>query len=300
MEYLDADFAYFLGMVIARGTISESGGVRQITISFPYSNLHIQGLDQPIDQETGIKLGLNTIRERLIDLLNANDVQIVESEGNIDLIMRFIRNALPWRLLLAVTEGQNSFRSFQIPSVFMSPDTPQDIKREFIKGFADVAGNIRPANRYVDGRNRVRLDVLNHSQNWQVPVHLCLLLQDGIDVPVQNITWGHPNMGRAFREHQINIFAIPFLEIGFSFQHKQTVLEQLARADEGGRANYEGCPGRRAVRKQKELDADEHDNRLPNELKGKHFDSYWQLCKALGCPREPHARQLPLPLESEE
>jgi hypothetical protein len=301
MNYIDLDYAYFLGMVIARGTISESGGVRQVAINFPHSSLEARGINLSIDQEVGIKLGLTSIRERLVDLLNA-DISQVESEGSIDLVIRFLRNALPWRQLLAITNRQNSFRSFQIPPLLLDPNTPFDVKREFIKGFADVAGNVRYANRFVDGRNRVRLDVLNHVQNWRVPVDLCLLMQEGLQVPVQLITWGHPNMNRDFREHQINIFALPFLQIGFTFKHKQAVLEELAQDDKEKNHNYAGCPGRRGLRKSKEHDPREGDNRLPSELRNKHFDSYWQICKVLGCPREPHAQQLalPEPLESEE
>ncbi|GIL13867.1 MAG: hypothetical protein BroJett038_25870 [Chloroflexota bacterium] len=302
MNYLDADFAYFLGMVIARGTISESGGVRQVTISFPYSSLEAHGITVSVDQETSINLGLVSIRERLLDLLNA-DITLVNSPGNIDLAIRFLRNALPWRSLLSVTRGQSSFRSFQIPQTFLDENTPDDLKREFVKGFADVAGNVRYANRYIDGRHRVRLDVLNHSLNWAVPVQLCLLLQEGLQIPVQNITWGHPNMNRDFREHQINIFALPFLKIGFTFQHKQAVLEELALQDAQRNDNRSvGCPGRRKIRVLKDSNDRENDDRLPPEIRGKHFDSYWQICKAFGCTREPQPAQLSLfePLESEE
>lgn len=205
--------------------------------------------------------------------------------------------------LLSVTQGQNSFRSFQVPPVFLDENTPDDLKREFVKGFADVAGNVRYANRYVDGRHRVRLDVLNHSLNWAVPVQLCLLLQEGLQIPVQNITWGHPNMNRDFREHQINIFAVPFLKIGFTFQHKPVVLEELALQDtQRNDSRFVGCPGRRRIRVLKDSDDRENDDRLPPEIRGKHFDSYWQICKAFGCTREPQPAQLSLfePLESEE
>jgi len=175
MNYLDPDWAYFVGMVVARGTLSESAGVRQITINFPHSGLEARGINLKVDQETSIRLGLNDIRLRLSDLLDT-EVETRGAEGTIDLVIRFMHNALSWRMLLRVTEGQLSFRGFQIPSIFLDSDTPEDLKREFIRGFADVAGNIRYANRYVDGRNRVRLDVLNSPQNWRVAVDLCQVL----------------------------------------------------------------------------------------------------------------------------
>ena len=36
LDYIDADVAYLLGLITARGTISEVGGSRQIRLEFPY------------------------------------------------------------------------------------------------------------------------------------------------------------------------------------------------------------------------------------------------------------------------
>jgi hypothetical protein len=116
------------------------------------------------------------------------------------------------------------------------------------------------------------------------------LLQDHLDVPVQAITWGHPNLGREFREHQINIFAREFLKIGFSFEHKQKLLEEFASQDANDypNARYEPCPGMRKERGKKPVDPDEANaDRLDPRLLSHHFDAYWQICKALGCTRMP-------------
>ena len=92
-------------------------------------------------------------------------------------------------------------------------------------------------------------------------------------------------MGRAFREHQINIFAEPFLQIGFSFRHKQKVLEEFAQKDRERLPNaaYRPCPAVRQIRKKKNADDAENDERLDAKLRGKHFDAYFQICRALGC-----------------
>ncbi|GIV07054.1 MAG: hypothetical protein KatS3mg017_0256 [Fimbriimonadales bacterium] len=199
-----------------------------------------------------------------------------------------------WRNLRLILGEASHFGSFQVPEVIRAMDTPEDYLREFIRGFADVAGNIRPANRYVDGRNRVRLDVLNYKNNWQLPVQLCYLLQERLEIPVQLITWGHPNLNRDFREHQINVFASPFLKIGFTFRHKQKVLEELAAQDNQNfpQVAYSFCPGERRLSRPKPENERENDaDRLPPEIVGKHFDAYWQICRALGCPRRPAASE---------
>lgn len=288
-DYIDGDVAYLAGLIVARGTILDSSGVRQLIIEFPHSSLEAQGISSTYDQETSIRLGLADIRERLLDLLDT-DISIVRRAGGVDFVIRFMRNSMIWRNILLLTENATSFPYFRVPQVLFDPGLPRDLKREFIRGYADVAGNIRHANRYTDGRHRVRLDVLNYPTNWEVSVQLCTLMQEHLDVPVQLITWGHPNLGRGFREHQINVFVRPFLEIGFSFEHKQQILEEFANHDDEhfGNASHTPCPGIRRLRKQKPRDPQESNyDKLDPLLAGNHYDAYWQICKTLGCTRRP-------------
>lgn len=296
LDYMDADVAYLMGLIMARGTLHEAHGIRQITIEFPFSTLHVKGLTESYDQETSIRLGLSDIRERLLELLQT-DIQIVRHANRIDLVIRFTRNTIAWRDILLLTQQATTFSTFHIPPIFFEPTLPRQWKVEFVRGYADVAGNVRIANRYVDGRHRVRLDVLNYPTNWNVPVQICTLLQEHLQVPVQLITWGHPNMGRGFREHQINIFADSFVPIGFSLEHKHHVLTELAafNTQHHGNAVTDPCPGERRIGKVKPSDEREHDSHLAPALHGNHYDAYWQICRALGCPRRPDlATQLPM------
>ena len=292
VDYIDADVAYLLGLITARGRISESGGIRQITIDFPYKALRVEGTSGSYDADTSIRLGLQQIQERLLELTGA-DITITPKDNSITLVLRFFRNTMVWRNILMHTQDRTGYEHFLVPQIFFSPDVPMDWKREYIKGFADVAGNIRHANRYINGAHRVRLDILNYQTNWEMPVQLCTVLEEHLAVPVQLITWGHPNMGRDFREHQLNIFAVPFGEIGFSLPHKQTILEEFIEHDEEHypTLDYSPCVGRKKLRTKKPRDKRESDDRLDDRLKGKHFNAYWQICKKLGCPRTPSAIQ---------
>ena len=292
VDYIDADVAYLLGLITGRGRISESGGIRQITIDFPYQALHVEGTSGSYNADTSIRLGLQQIQERLLELTGA-DITITPKDNSITLVLRFFRNTMVWRNILMHTQDRTGYEHFLVPQIFFSPDVPMDWKREYIKGFADVAGNIRHANRYINGAHRVRLDILNYQTNWEMPVQLCTVLEEHLAVPVQLITWGHPNMGRDFREHQLNIFAVPFGEIGFSLPHKQTILEEFIEHDEEHypTLDYSPCVGRKKLRTKKPRDKRESDDRLDDRLKGKHFNAYWQICKKLGCPRTPSAIQ---------
>ena len=286
IDYIDADVAYLLGLITARGRISESGGVKQIIIEFPYQSLKVDGISGTFDTNTSIRLGLQQIQERILELTGA-DVSISSGENSIVLVLRFLRNTMVWRNILMHTQERTGYEYFGVPEIFFSPSVPDDWKREYIRGFADVAGNVRRANRYINDTNRVRLDVLNYPTNWDMPVQLCTLLEEHLTIPVQLITWGHPNLGRGFREHQINIFAVPFEKIGFSLPHKQTILEEFIQKDKENYPNktYNPCPGRRKLRKRKPKDKRENSEKLDDRLNGKHFNAYWQICKKLGCPR---------------
>jgi hypothetical protein len=292
IDYIDADVAYLLGLITARGRISESGGVRQIVIEFPYQSLEVDGISATFDANTSIRLGLQQIQERVLELTGA-DVSIINKDNSVALVLRFFRNTMVWRNILMHTQERMGYEYFLVPEIFFSPDVLKDWKREYIRGFADVAGNIRHANRYVDGAHRVRLDVLNYPTNWEMPIQICTLLEEHLAIPVQLITWGHPNMGRDFREHQINIFAVPFGEIGFSLQHKQAILEEFIEHDrkQHPKNTYSPCVGRKKLRKRKPKDDREDDERLDERLRGQHFNAYWQICKKLGCPRRPKVMQ---------
>ncbi len=284
---MDADVAYLVGLVIARGTLQASPQ-RRLLVHFAHTSLEVEGIRSKFDQKTSIRLGLGEIRERVAELLGT-DVRVVSGDLGADLVATFDRNSLAWRNLLLITEGSVSFPHFRVPKIFLDPSVPTDWKREFVRGYGDVGGNVRKSNNYF-GRHRVRLDTLNYPTNWSVPVELCTLLQEHLAVPVQLITWGHPNLGRNFREHQLNIFAEEYLTIGFTFDHKRKILEELAewnRKEEPGFQAKE-CPGQRLLKELKPDDPEEDNgDKLDARLVGRHFNAYWQICRKLGCKRRP-------------
>jgi len=288
IDYLDSDVAYLLGLLVARGELLSSENVYRIIVHFPKGSLLAQGQTTQFDTDKEIRLGMEKIRERLSELLGA-DIRTVDAGDSWDLIAKMTRNTMSWRNVNMLLGGKTSFSYFAIPEVLFYEDTPIDYKREFVRGYADVAGNIRPANRDQAGRHRVRLDILNYPTNWEIAVKLCLLIQNHLGVPVPVITWGHPNLNREWREHQLNVYAEEFLNIGFYFDFKQYALQELADINKKHYSNkIKGCPGARKIGVKKKKDKEENNaERLPPELIGKHFNAYWQICRALGCTRRP-------------
>jgi hypothetical protein len=287
-DYIDADVAYLLGLLVARGELNSSENVYRMIVHFPKGSLLASGETLHFDTDKEIRLGTEKIRERLLELLDG-DIRTIDAGDSWDLVARFTRQTMAWRNVQMLLAHRTSFHYFDVPEVLFAPETPVEFKREFMRGFADVAGNIRPANADQVGRHRVRLDTLNYRTTWHAPVRLCLLLQEQLGIPVPNIVWGHPNLGREWREHQLNVYVEDFLAVGFYFDYKQSVLDELAKSNLARFASrVKGCPGARRLNRKKDKDAQEGNaEKLPDDLVGKHFDAYWQICRTLGCPRRP-------------
>jgi len=293
-DYMDIDVAYVLGLIVARGEIRDDT-LKQIIIEFPYRNLEAVGIKKKVDQRDKLLISVNRVRDRIQELENV-DIKVEERGQAIYLIMESHKETIFIRNIKYLLRGKRSHFEFEIPLEIFQSD--ESIKKEFMRGYADVAGSARASNRDRRGRHRVYLDVLN--RNWKLPVQLCQLLQDHLNIPVDTIAWGHPNIrdpkvkeykkgnkSAWAREHQVKVYADEFMKIGFYVEHKQEILQELAEYNENqGFPKAKFCnPCKITVGKKKLSHPEENSPLLPPELCGKHFDSYKQICIALGCYR---------------
>jgi hypothetical protein len=296
LDYLDVDVAYFLGLLVARGSIIEAGGVKRITIEFPFRNMYAEGIHKTFNQRDQIIISLQDPIKRINEL---TDVQINQhtTEKAVYLTIETLKNTIFWRNVKMLMRAKTSYYEFSIPKEIFEAD--EKIKVEFVRGYADVAGYVRVSNRDQVGRHRVYLDVLN--PNWHLPVQLCHLLQDHLGVPTATITYGHPNLrdpqgkdykqgnrGSWAREHQYKTYCEYFLKIGFYMRHKQEILEELADYNirKFGKIEPEFCsPPKQIKVKKKYRHPEVKSVSLPKEIRGKQYKSYWEICADLGCPR---------------
>lgn len=294
--FIDEDMAYLFGLITGRGTIQDSGGLKQIIISFPYKSLEATGIKKSFNQRDKILISLDNIVNRIGELIGELPKKI-PAENTVDIIIDSHKNTLLWRNVTAFTQKKKSFMDIEIhPKIFAASEI---IKKEFIRGIADVTAYARSSNRFTDGRHRIYFEISN--ANWKMPVQLCTLLQsEPLLIPVQTIDWGHPNIrngnakdygeGRKTawsREHQLKVFAEFFERIGFIIAHKNEILKEMA---DFNRSKYPDrkprlCSLQKRIRKQKVIHPEEQSSRLPGALRGRHFDAYWQVCKELGCIR---------------
>ena len=293
-DYLDEELAYLLGAIVARGEIFEERDMTTILIAYPFKNLIAEGLTKSYNAPDKLSLGLDGI-VNLASNLGFN-VTKQSSETECRLVIKVMTESLPMRVLKSHLSPGRSYREFHVPEAIFN--SKESIQREFVRGYVDVAGHVRKSNNYIDGRHRVYIDVLN--ENWHLPVELCTLLQDHLRVPVQTITWGHPNIrdpnlsdynaGRQrswAREHQIKVFADVFMRVGFYISYKGEILEELGDYNKKNfpKRSAEFCPGPKRITDKKPQHPGENDPQLPDRIRGKHFDSYWQICEVMGCPK---------------
>tara|TARA_X000000950_G_C13897100_1_gene653302 strand:- start:2286 stop:3203 length:918 start_codon:yes stop_codon:yes gene_type:complete len=283
---------YFLGVICARGTFNYNDN--QIQIFIPYKKSVLKGKKKDHDHSARLLFGLNEIanrfKKRLGTVTEIIPGSATKSSGVHSLIIKLETSTIMWDMLYKPFDKQETYKSMQVPEMFFDKKkTNQDQVKEFIKGYSDIAGTIRSSNNDQNGIHRVYIDVMNNKDNWAVPAQLCSLFQQRLDVPVREIMYGHPNLNRKFREHQIRIDAVSFSKkIGFNFSHKQDVLLELANENiKTGIRPIKICPGLKGkpkTRKKKPKHPEEKNSeKLPAKLVGKHFNRFAEICSSCGC-----------------
>jgi len=290
-DYIDGDVAYILGMIMVRGEFQKDDSSKTLLIDFPYQLMTIQGLpggNLKFNQETVIKLSLGGVRNKIEELLGTA-VSLEEGNNVITLKANFSHNTMAWRDLKLLTKNKTDYKEFEIPDVIFS--APTDIQEEFIRGIADAASSPSYSDRDQGDMQRIVIQFAN--QNWFLPIQVCKLLQQHLNVSVQHILWGHPNVrcpngtGTNWaKEHRMRIYAEEFTKIGFNFGYKQEILEELAEYNKEKSPNrrHRKCnPAIKHMGNLKPHHPDENNERLPTKLKGKHFDKAFKICLSLGC-----------------
>lgn len=90
LDYIDEDVAYFIGLITARGEISDQGGVKRISIEFPFRNLEVEGVEKKITQKDKILLSLDRAINRVNELADVN-VRKTESEHSVYLVLETLK-----------------------------------------------------------------------------------------------------------------------------------------------------------------------------------------------------------------
>lgn len=292
---MNNEMAYLLGMITGNGEIQRGASETTIVIEIPHKKLETE-----FQKDVGIyvKASVTDIREIIEPLVgtgltfnqHANVSFISFRKPNEDYLMREIL-----RYIGAATSHD---------SVRISPEVfsfTVDERKQFIKGFADVTGYIRRSNYFFNKEaHRVYFEI---PQNWELVSDFCNLLKS-VDIPVQNIDWAHPNMrdgnlkkynmGKPDfwkKEHQVKVWAVEYQPIGFAVLHKKEALDAFAKEhidyiEQQGKSKndvthryYWQLTGKK---KDKPVHPRENDEFIPDEIRGKHYNSWQEIATDLG------------------
>ena len=132
----DFDFAYFIGLCVARGEILGEN----LSIRFRYKSRRIS-----LPPNINIDLARKS-REYVIDttLLKAKlsrflkvDIEAVQTENEFYIVMPIVKESFSDKLIVSILGSHNfSFRNAQIPSAILS--STKDVKIHFLMGIADA------------------------------------------------------------------------------------------------------------------------------------------------------------------
>ncbi|MDR3243513.1 MAG: hypothetical protein LBT79_02060 [Elusimicrobiota bacterium] len=292
---MNNEMAYLLGMICGNGTIRRGNNETNISIEIPHKKqLTESGQDVLIYVKASIADIINILTPLIGTDINFSQAKSVTalsfSKRNEDLLIRELLR------LVGNFVSHENIRIHQ--EVFNYSD---DMKKQFLRGFADVTGYITRSGAYIIAyMHRVYLEV---PHNWHLVVDICNLLKT-INIPVQNIDWAHPNMRdgnlRKYnegyvnfwkKEHQVKIFANEFLPISFSVEHKREALHHLSDELKEGLLNagkniekttHKFYWDKRENNRIKRHHPAETDISIPSNIRGNHYNSWKDIAKDLG------------------
>ena len=288
---MNIEMAYLVGMVLGNGEIQRGTATTTVTIDIPHKTLYtVDKKEIPVYVKASI-VDIRSIIEPLIGHSLAvtelpTSTKISFSKNNEEYVIR--------EIIRLINGGKHHSTMRMNPELF---HCTTDEKKALLRGIADVTGYIRKSNcAYSNdsGEHRVYIEVPG---NWDLVIDIANMLKD-IDIPIQNIDFGHPNFrdpnledynkGRVTvwkREHQIKIYANEFLPIGFNIKHKQDGLEKYSEEllrhlspDRTHRFYWE----KSTRHSSKPIHPEENSQFLPEKIRGKHYESWTDLARDLG------------------
>lgn len=287
---MNTQMAYLIGMILGNGEVQRKADTTTITVELPHKNLRD---DDGREVSVYVKSSLADIRG-IVEPLIGYSLPISQTKTATQFSFTMPNKEYTMREILRFIGNGVHHSTMSMNSELFSMTT--DEKKELLRGIADVTAYIRRSNMAFgqEGWHRVYIEI---PANWQMVIDIANMLKD-LDIPVQNIDFGHPNFrdtnlkeynkGKLYywkKEHQVKIWANEFLPIGFNIVHKQRALEKYAEElleyldEEKTHKFYWEKP---IKRKSKPYHPMVHDESIPANIRGKHYESWADLARELG------------------
>lgn len=296
---MNIQLAYLMGMIVGNGQIKRGKTNTSIQISIPHRT---QYADATQDVQKAVKESISNMKKILQPIVGA-PITDTQSKGETKLYFYNENDNYVISEIVRLCNGEDSCETMRIPEYFFKQASKDEVK-SFLRGLADVTAHVRKSNYFISKENQQHRVFIEVPHNWFLVVDICNLLKK-VDVPVQNIDWAHPNIrdgnltkyNQGYpnfwkKEHQIKIFANEFKTIGFNSIHKKEGLDEMVQLLESTYMRQHGKPASTFTHKfywegqerlkEKPHHPGENDSFIPAEIRGKHFNSWKEIAKALG------------------
>lgn len=182
---MNDQMAYLLGLICGNGEIQRSTFHTTFSIDIPHKKLKTETEN---DVKVYVKASITDIRTVLEPLLGTG---LTFTQGDNHSFLSFTKNNDEYitQEILRFIGQATSHENIRLSSeIYEFKDME---KLQFLRGFSDVTGYIRRSNYFITlYAHRVYLEV---PRNWYLVIDVCNILKS-INIPVQTIDWGHPNM----------------------------------------------------------------------------------------------------------
>jgi len=319
----NAEFVYLLGMIVGKGIIVRYSKETEIRIEIPHKNLSTEDTDIVMSVKASL-LDIKNILEPLIDtrinvLSERRKTTLSFAKNNSDFLIREINRYLQSEISCQDFRiPEDIFKSpTDIKKEFLAglSDVTAHIRRS--NNFLCKKGEPCYGHRvYIEIPKNwfLTIDIANLLLDLDIPVQTINWGHPNTRDPnLRDYNVGRYNSWT--REHQIKIFADEFEQVGFRIIHKMRMLKLLADSNhqewdryvrnkiknaktESQRQKWEKKMGRldlihhrfywqtKSFVKKKPVHPLENDKRIPDVLRGKHFDSWKEIAGILGYPRK--------------
>lgn len=313
--------AYLLGMIAGKGTIIRHANDTDIIIEIPHKNIVSEGMDAALSVKASLDDIRNNLEPligaRIVSEQTRNKTIIKFSKNNKDYLIREInrhfQNYSSCKDFRIPDEIFNSSEDVKREFMLGLGDVTAHIRSSNVAFKKKGAGHIFGYRTYIEipvnwymvvdiGNLLIDLDVPIHNIDWAHP--------NMRDSNLKQYNKGNKMFW--YKEHQIKIFADEYEKIGFKIVHKLRALKTLADknrkeydADLKAKMNntdstvrrkkYKNMLGhidrihhkyywetREVNKKSKPSHPMESSDKIPAEIRGKHFDSWKEICVVLG------------------
>lgn len=173
-----------------------------------------------------------------------------------------------------------------------------ELSLAFAQGICDSCSLVpNEASSSFGGKGIPRIQLEPPQERWELPIGLCRIFQMGLNIPVNNINWGHPQIRHSWKHqnHQfrVSLQCIPnYIEL-YRLNYKREEYHELYKRSCTSYKPTEKCPDSKRMHKgecihiNRKADLDLNSNLLDERIRGISINVSQKksliICKLLGC-----------------